>query len=153
LLLLIGSLESAASAQQSSPPKIADALKSAETGAQPTCSNDDPETVVVCGRSQKQFRIDPDVLAATRAANALPPKPPLNAMTAEQCVGPNCGGGSYVPLVGMALTALKAAELAANGDDWRDAFRTHPDQYQLYQQEREKKGRVRFGVTVGNRRE
>jgi hypothetical protein len=53
----------------------------------------------------------------------------------------------------MALTALKAAELAAAGEDWRDAFRTRPDQYRLYQEEqarRAKKSGVSIGVSVGN---
>jgi hypothetical protein len=109
----------------------------------------------VCGRSQAPYRIDPDVLAATRAAEARPPKPPVGSAPPEQCTGANCGGGSYVPLVGMTLTALKAAELAAQGEDWREAFRTRPDQYRLYQEQqakRAKEGGVSVGMTVGNSR-
>jgi hypothetical protein len=109
--------------------------------------------VIVCGRSRDPYRIDPSVLAASRAAEALPPKPPITGDVPEAtCAGPtNCGGGSYVPLVGMALTALKAAELAADGDDWRDAFRTHSDEYQAYQNAKARKGGVTIGVSVGNR--
>lgn len=151
LFLLVGFAAAGASAQQAPPPPaIAEALKSAEVGQDAKCKNDDPKTVVVCGRSQQRYRIDPDVLAATRAAEAPPPKPALDATTAEQCTGPNCGGGTYVPLVAVALTALKAAELAADGDDWREAFRTRPDQYRLYQEQHAKKGRVSIGITAGN---
>lgn len=115
------------------------------------CRSSDPEAVVVCGHSNDRYRIDPTVLATTRALEAPPPKPPLDASAVNPCTGQACGGGT-IPLVGMALTALKAAELAAAGDDWRDAFRTHPDAYLLYQQQKAKsgKGRVSVGLSAGN---
>ena len=153
LLLPIGLAASAAMAQEPAPKAMAQALSEASPAREPKCDSDDPQAVVVCGRSQKPYRIDPDVLAATRAAEAPPPKPLVGSAPPEQCTGPNCGGGSYVPLVGMALTALKAVELAAQGDDWRDAFRTRPDQYRLYQEEQAKrstKGGISIGVTAGN---
>lgn len=117
-----------------------------------SCKTADPTEVVVCGQSQRRFRIDPAVLAATRAVEALPPKPPITGDVPEaSCAGPtNCEGGSYVPLVGMALTALKAAELAADGDDWREAFRTRPDQYQAYQGAKAKKGGISIGIVAGS---
>ena len=117
------------------------------------CKSSDPHEVVVCGRSQQRYRIDPIVLAATRAAEAPPPKPPLDASRDTSCIGANCGGGT-IPLVGMALTALKAAELAADGDDWREAFRTRPDQYQEYQEEKAKeaaRSHIAIGVSAGNK--
>jgi hypothetical protein len=132
---------------------MADALGAPKAAEQRACDREDPKAVVVCGQSPQRYRIDPDVLAAARQAEALPPKPKLDATTAEGCTGPNCGGGSYVPLVGMALTALKAAELAANGDDWRDAFRTHPDSYKVYQDSKARKSRISIGVTAGNARQ
>jgi hypothetical protein len=117
-----------------------------------SCKAGDPTEVLVCGRSPQRYRIDPAVLAATRAAEAKPPKPPITGDVAEAgCVGPNCGGGSYVPLIGMALTALKAVELAAEGDDWREAFRTRPDEYQAYKSAKAKKGRISIGVSAGNK--
>jgi hypothetical protein len=140
---------------QPAPKTIAQALAEVSPSREPKCENADPHAVVVCGRSQAPYRIDPNVLAATRAAEAPPPKPPVGSAPPEQCTGPNCGGGSYVPLVGMALTALKAVELAAQGDDWREAFRTRPGQYRLYQDQqakRAKKSGVSVGVTVGNSR-
>lgn len=113
------------------------------------CRDDDPTEVVVCGRSQQRYRIDPDVLAATRAAEAPPPKPSLDATNANACVGPNCGGAT-IPLVAMALTALKAAELAAEGDDWKEAFRTHPDQYKAYKESKKAQGKISIGVMAAN---
>ncbi|NUQ18422.1 MAG: hypothetical protein HOP95_08235 [Sphingomonas sp.] len=131
-------------------PTIGKALKDA--GAQ-ACKSSNAEEVLVCGRSGSLYRIDPTVLAATRAVEAPPPKPPLDASTDQTCVGPKCGGAT-IPLVAVALTALKAAELAAQGDDWREAFRTHPDAYQAYQEARikeAKRPRVSFGLSAASK--
>jgi hypothetical protein len=114
-------------------PPISQALGQFTVQLPEACKGHDPDDVVVCGRSKRAYRIDPDVLAAIRAADAQPPKPPLETAMTDRCVGPNCDGAT-IPLVRMALTAVKAAALAAKGDDWREAFRTHPDQYQVYQQ-------------------
>ena len=143
------------SAQADQPPAhsqpLGEAIANASPGSANACKSQDPTEVVVCGRSQERYRIDPDVLAATRAAEAPPPKPRLDA-TNQACVGPDCGGAT-IPLVRMGLTIIRAAELAANGDDWRDAFRTHPDAYRAYEEskakEAEKKGRISVGVTAG----
>lgn len=156
IVLLVGlagsrafALEPSASPSQA----IADALRTvAPAQQQSACGRDNPAEVVVCGRSQQHYRIDPTVLASARAAEAPPPKPPVTAETADHCTGADCGGGT-IPFVGMALTALKAAELAAQGDDWRDAFRTHPDEYRLYEEEKASEARkpsVRVGLSAGN---
>jgi hypothetical protein len=128
LLLLMESFGASAARAQDRTEPAAKAMVEPTGGSAEklACKDDDPKAVVVCGPSQQQYRIDPAVLAATRRAEALPPKLPVDATAADHCSGPNCGGGSYVPLVGMALTALKAVKLAADGDDWRDAFRTRP---------------------------
>ena len=108
--------------------------------------------VVVCGRSQQRYRIDPVVLEATREAEAPPLKPRLDATAPPGCIGPNCGGGT-IPLVAMALTAVKAAVLASQGDDWREAFRTHPDAYRQYEDAKARTSRISIGVTASNRRQ
>lgn len=114
------------------------------------CNKDDPATVVVCGRSQQQrYRIDPLVLEAGREAAALPPKQMLDATADQACIGPNCGGG-MIPLVGMALTAVKAAVLASHGDDWREAFRTHPDEYRAYEDAKARTSRISIGIVAGS---
>lgn len=149
LLAFAIAVAGSAAAQDRSPPVPPTAADT--TWQTETCKSNEPGEVVVCGRSQHRYRIDPDVLAATRAAEAPPVKPPLDASNAEPCTGQDCGGG-MIPLVGMALTALKAAELAAQGDDWREAFRTHPDQYRAYQQSKAaKKGGISFGLNAGSR--
>ncbi len=130
-------------------PSLSQSLADQEAQPAESCKSSDPTAVVVCGRSQQRYRIDPNVLAAARAAEAPPPKPELDATNANTCVGPNCGGAT-IPLVAMALTALKAAELAAEGDDWKEAFRTHPDQYKAYQASKAKKGKISIGVMAGN---
>ena len=149
LLLSFGLAGSGAAAAQE-PATVEPPTRTAQ---QPGSSKSrDPAEVLVCGRSPQRYRIDPSVLAATRAAEAKPPKPPITGDVPEAgCAGPNCGGGSYVPLIGMALTALKAAELAADGEDWREAFRTRPDQYQAYSRAKAKKGGISVGVSAGNK--
>lgn len=151
MLAVLATAAPAAAQQDTSaaPPSIAQALTVAKQP--PNCSSDATQ-VVVCGRSSPKYRIDPDVLAAARAAEAPPPKPNPDASQQIACVGDHCGGGNYVPLVGMALKAVKAAELAAQGDDWREAFRTHPDQYQAYQQSKQReRAHVSIGITAGSK--
>jgi hypothetical protein len=149
VFLAVAVSASTGAAAQTDPGAVATALSN-RPSPKAECRNDDPKSVVVCGRSQQRFRIDPGVLAGIRAAETPPPKPPLDATSGQPCTGSQCGGGNYAPLVGMALKALKAAELAANGDDWKEAFRTRPDQYQAYRAEQTKKPGVSVGVTVGN---
>ena len=127
------------------PKPLATAIAEAAQDVDNCKSNE--EEVVVCGRSRQRFRIDPAVLAATRAAEAPPPKPSLDASRDTSCTGANCGGAT-IPLVAIALTVLKAAELAAKGDDWREAFRTRPDAYKQYQDAKAKEA-ARSEVTVG----
>ena len=155
LLFLLAAFASPAMGQEEAPVRpegIGKAMTQLLPGEAGKCRSSDPSEVVVCGRSKQRYRIDSDVLAATRAAGAPPPKPELDASKQSSCVGPNCGGGT-IPLVGMALAALKAAELAARGDDWRDAFRTHPDAYKLYEDASttEKRGSIEIGVAAGNK--
>ena len=156
-LLLSASLScSGMAAAEESPPSatVAQALRTAVAQRETdSCSPSTPGEVVVCGRSQQRYRIDRDVLAASRAAQTPPPKAPLDASRDNSCIGPNCGGGT-IPLVGMALAALKAAKLAADGDDWRDAFRTHPDQYRRYEDskaKRSKKPAIGIGASATNK--
>ena len=137
-------------AQAAPPSALAEVLRNvvAGDGAQ-TCDRSNPAEVVVCGRSAPRYRIDPGVLAAQRAVETPPAKPPLDASTDQSCVGPDCGGGT-IPLVAMALTAIRAAELAAQGDDWREAFRTRPDAYNAYEEGKAKQSRKpHVTVSVG----
>lgn len=133
ILALATPVVAAAQERDPTPSPIRRALHQLNLQLAQRCKTNDAEDVVVCGRSKRAYRIDPEVLAASRAADSQPPKPPIETATTDRCVGPHCGGAT-IPLVRMALAAAKAAALAAQGDDWREAFRTHPDQYQIYEQ-------------------
>ena len=154
MFLLSNAIASAAAAQPLpaiAGSNMADALKSVATGKlEAVCKNTDPTEVLVCGKPAQPYRIDPAVLESQRAVEAPPPKPMLtDGAPGYDCVGPqHCGGGT-LPLVAVALTAVKAAALAANGDDWRDAFRTHPDGYQAYEDAKAKRPKVHIGFGVG----
>jgi hypothetical protein len=161
-LLLIGLAGSGAMAAQDGAqpvtPTVASALRESAAGQpQNRCKSDDPKAVIVCGRSQHRYRIDPGVLAAERAVETPAAKGPISFVPASgqtACVGPKCGSGAdFIPVVGIALVALRAATLAAHGEDWRDAFRTHEDEYQAYQdsQAKQAKGGVSVGVSAGNK--
>lgn len=118
----------------------------AATGADQACTSNDPAAVVVCGRPGERYRIDPSVLEAMRAREAAPPQPDGSAeaaATVPGCIGPQACGGAPLPLVGVALKTLEAATLAATGEDWREAFRTHEDEYRLYQQSQQRRARDR----------
>lgn len=41
-----------------------------------------------------------------------------------------------IPLLPAAVKVATALVKAAKGEDWREAFRTKPDDYQLYEEER-----------------
>jgi hypothetical protein len=152
--LLMSAAQAAASPSAvAAVPDLAGALRVESRTGGAACRNAHGAEIVVCGRQSSPYRIDPVVLETQRARDAMPPKPPVGAdMVADSgCTGGRGGGctnSGVVPLVGMALAALKAAELAANGDDWRDAIRTHEDEYRLYQQAEERKAKER-GVKVG----
>jgi hypothetical protein len=154
---MIAALLFAAAAGAAEPTEPRSDTPSMVSSAADPCKGAGGNDILVCGkRGADKFRIDRNVLEADRAANALPPKPPVDASEVAQgnaCVGPNACKDGVIPLVGMALAAAKAAALAASGGDWRDAIRTHEDEYRLYKQaeERRRKERgIKIGVSVGD---
>jgi hypothetical protein len=97
-----------------------------------------PGEVVVCGeRGASPYRIDPTILEAMRQKEraANPPRPPERSAGAETCaVGPQaCPGEGAVDFVRPAMLIVAAAVKALQGEDWREPFRTKPDDYQVYQ--------------------
>lgn len=157
--LLIAGAAAAAAPAAAAPaapvPDLASAL-SEEHGrlADESCKGADGE-ITVCGRSVERYRLDRSLLEAERARNAPPPKPEVtaDASVGNGCTGPKACQGSFVPLVAVALTAVKAATLAANGEDWREALRTKQDEYRLKQQAEERRRserKVRIGFGAGN---
>ena len=117
--------------------------------------SESPADVAVCAKRGQQYRIDKSVLEASRAAEARPPKPPIVADndSTKGCVGPMACQGDMIPLVGMAMVAAKAAALAASGEDWREAIRTHEDEYRLCKQAEARRARdrkPRIGIAFSN---
>jgi len=153
VVLVVGLMSSSGAPGQNRPVSIPTIGNAVHDSIVQGCKSNDSAEVVVCGHSQQRYRIDPFVLEAAREVEALPATQPASGDVPQAtCVGPECGGG-MIPLVGMALTAAKAAILAANGDDWRDAFRTHPDEYRAYEDAKtkeSKKGHLTIGVAGGN---
>ena len=132
---------------------IASAVRSEVSAAATACRGnavdvaDANADIVVCAPGPSRYRIDRDVLEASRAREAPPPKPDLSADAAMPastgCVGPNACQGSVVPLVRVALVAAQAAALALSGEDWREALRTKEDEYRLYQERQERRASER----------
>jgi hypothetical protein len=152
-VLIAAAAAAAQPAQGSSAPGIGAALTAPVAR---TCKADHPDDVVVCGKPGQPYRIDPVVLEANRAANAKPPKQPVTAdsVPTNSCIGGTACEGGLIPLVGMALVAAQAVSLAAHGDDWRDAIRTQPDEYRLYQQAEAKRAserKVRIGIAAASK--
>jgi hypothetical protein len=118
------------------------------------CTGGTSEAIVVCAPPHDRYRIDPAVLEADRRRDAPPPQPPEHMAAtpgSNACVGPDACKGGVVPVVGMALAAAKAVALAAEGEDWREAIRTHDDEYRLYQQAQQRRAnerRPRIGISV-----
>jgi hypothetical protein len=151
--LLMSAAQAAAGPNPVPVPDVAGALRMESRTSSASCRNEHEAEIIVCGRQGSPYRIDPVVLETQRARDALPPKPPVGADTVADsgCLGgrgSGCTNGGAIPLVGMALAAVKAAELAGQGDDWRDAIRTHEDEYRLYKEAEERKAKER-GVKIG----
>jgi hypothetical protein len=116
------------------------------------CTSADDE-ILVCGAPRNTYRVDPVVMAIERELAEGPPRPALdasNTVAGSDCIGPRKCGDEVLPLVQLALAALRAATLAAKGEDWKDAFRSRPLEYQRYleQQARARK-RAKVEVTIG----
>ena len=103
------------------------------------CTSEDAREVVVCAQQRRAFRLDPDVSRASRQAqdnsrSATSAVPAAQASCAASPAG--CGTGlESLDLINVALVVGTAAVRAANGDDWKKAFKTGgPDEYQIYLQ-------------------
>jgi hypothetical protein len=147
--LLIAMGEPAA-AQPAPAPMVIDLMR-------PACPEDASEAdVVVCAQRTPDYRIDPGVLASQRAREPQPSetterqRSAMASATSCHDLPTKCQGSGVIPLLPAALKAIEAAALAVKGEDWREAFRTKPDEYQAYQAERRRSGvRVGVGVSAG----
>lgn len=119
------------------------------------CKPGNGSEVVVCGeRERSPYRIDPVSLDVMRQKEALehPDRVATREPAPEACgtVRNECSGGT-IPLLEPALRVATAAVMAAKGEDWRQAFRNGPSDYELYQQAKRKRSKVSIGVTASNR--
>lgn len=110
--------------------------------------------VVVCGEREQPYRIDPDVLAGERAREALP----VDTRTAQEkaVVGSchdtpaKCQGGGIIPVLPAALKTIEAVVLAVKGEDWRQPFRSKPDDYEAYKAAQgERRAKVSVSLDAG----
>lgn len=113
-----------------------------------------PGDLVVCGeRRPTPYRLDPTVLDAERskAASNNPSRTQDRSGNAALCgtVRNECSGGT-IPLLEPALRVADAVAKAVQGDDWREAFRNGPSDYDRYEEARRKRSRISVGVSVGN---
>jgi hypothetical protein len=128
------------------------------SGAKPEqgCKTAAPGEVLVCGeRGPSPYRLDPTVLEAERAKEAAsnPARVQDRTANANLCgtVRNECGGG-MIPLLEPALRVADAVAKAVQGEDWREAFRNGPSDYERYQQAKQKRSRISVGVSVTNDR-
>ena len=110
--------------------------------------------VVVCGSKEKKYGPDADVMRAADPA-PLPPTPDSRERaTAVQCgTGGNLCDSGQIPVTAVALAGAKAVLQAIKGEDWKEVFRTRPDEYQRYldaRQRRQASARVSVGVPAGS---
>lgn len=115
------------------------------------CTSQDAAEIVVCRERNSRYRIDPSVLQAFRVREGAPAQPQqriADLPATSGCIGLQACKGDTVPLVKMGLAAARAVALAVEGEDWREAFRSKPDEYRLYQDAKARRTRERR-VTIG----
>ena len=110
--------------------------------------------IVVCGSKDKKYGPDADVMTAAEAA-PLPPMPDSRERaTARQCgTGGNLCDSGQIPVTAIALAGAKAVIQAVKGEEWKEVFRTRPDEYQRYlaaRNRRQARARVSVGVRAGS---
>ncbi len=156
ILIAAGALAwSGAASAQAAPP--AERPLDLHTHSDPAgCGTASRGEVVVCGsRKRSPYRPDQTILDAdnSKRAAANPPRVQDRSGEANLCgtVRNECGGGT-IPLLEPALRVATALVDAVKGDDWREAFRNGPSDYDRYQEAKRKRarGRISLGISAGN---
>lgn len=104
----------------------------------PTLPNAQPGEIVVCGERPQGYRLDPDVMEASRGkrGGGRLKRPERHRDTSCASVGPaGCiGAGAGINLIGAALTAAEMAARLAKGEPIGKMFVTDPQptEYQRY---------------------
>jgi hypothetical protein len=113
-----------------------------------------PGELLVCGqRGPSPYRLDPTVLESERSKDAAanPSRVQDRSGTAQMCgtVQNECGGG-VIPLLEPALRVAGAAVMAVKGENWREAFRNGPSDYDRYKQAKQKRSGISVGVSASS---
>ncbi len=144
LAMAVAVIGTAADAQVSPTPPAPQTLRIILPVIDPGCSKPDSgdDVIVVCGKEDRRYRIDPTVLATGRARAALdrPPRPEgQKALFAETCSpigGRPCAGQGTIPVSNIALVLATALIKVAKGEDVRPMLRPGPSDYDLYKEEK-----------------
>ena len=104
--------------------------------------------VVVCGSKEPKYGPDADVTKAAEPAPLPPPAASPKRATTVQCgTGGNLCDSGQIPVTAIALAGAKAVIQAIKGEDWKEVFRTRPDEYQRYLDAKNRR-QARARVTV-----
>jgi hypothetical protein len=118
------------------PPKPAPPVKPANDACAANRASAAPGEIIVCAQRQEGYRIDPDVLTASRQKRRGGRPKPRDTMKDNSCatIGPmGCRGGG-INLIAAAMTAAEMAGRLAKGEEIGSMFITDPQptEYQLY---------------------
>ena len=137
-MLLMAEVAGAAPATAPVKPAPPQAKPAESCGPAPTAS--EPGEIFVCAPRPQGYRIDPDVLEASRAKRSGRPKRP-ERMADNSCasVGPmGCTGlgGAGINLLGAAMVLGQMATKAMRGENVGQMFVTdrEPSEYELYKE-------------------
>jgi len=136
VLLLPGT---AVAAPDGPPPPVATPLRIVIPIIESKCLTPTEAEIVVCGRKDDRYRIDPTVLAAIRIRDSRGgPRPEAHTTMFDEGCSPvggfSCRGQNVVPVSSILLVAATALIKIAKGEDLRPMLHTVPNEYELYQQ-------------------
>ena len=136
-IFLVAALLAAADPPAAPPPE-APAAKAADEQCRNTTPSPDKDEIVVCAERQEGYRINTDVLEASRAAKGRGQRPKVidnveRSPTLCEHIG-GCHALEQLDLINTALIAAQMVARAAQGESVGSMFRTRPEmsEYELY---------------------
>jgi hypothetical protein len=154
IILFAISLAASSGADAQAAPQVGPRLDLNSPAAPADCGSQSGRDVVVCGNRQRSpYRPDETVLDAQRSEDAAnnPSRVQDRSGDTAMCgTGRNECSGGMIPLLGPALRVATAIVDAATGQDWRQAFRNGPSDYDRYQDAKRTRGKISIGISAGN---